>query len=95
MALDKATVAKIALLARIRLTDEETDTFAVELSKIMDWIEQLAEVDTEATPPMTSVVGDSFPKRDDKVDDGGYPERVTANAPARVDGFFTVPKVVE
>lgn len=95
MSLDKATVAKIAMLARIRVTEDETETLAGELSKIMDWIEQLGEVDTESAAPMTSVVDDSFPKREDTVDDGGYPDRVLANAPAPADGFFAVPKVVE
>lgn len=95
MSLDKATVAKIAMLARIRVTGEETETLAGELSQIMDWIEQLGEVDTESAAPMTSVVDDSFPKRADTVDDGGYADRVTANAPAPADGFFTVPKVIE
>ena len=95
MSLDKATVAKIATLARIRVTEDETETHAGELSKIMDWIEQLGEVDTESAAPMTSVVDDSFPKRDDIVNDGDYPDRVLANAPAPVDGFFSVPKVVE
>jgi aspartyl-tRNA(Asn)/glutamyl-tRNA(Gln) amidotransferase subunit C len=95
MSLDKATVAKIATLARIRVTEAETETLAGELSKILDWIEQLREVDTETTAPMTSVVDDAFPRRDDTVTDGGYPERVIANAPEPDDSFFTVPKVVE
>ena len=95
MSIDKATVARIATLARIRVTAEETETLAGELSKIMDWIEQLEAVDTETAAPMTSVVDDSFPKRKDTVNDGGYPERVIANAPEPADSFFTVPKVVE
>lgn len=95
MSLDKETVARIATLARIRLTEEETDRLAGELSKIVDWIEQLGEVDTESAAPMTSVVDAAFPKRDDTVDDGGYPERVMANAPEPANSFFTVPKVVD
>ncbi len=95
MSIDKATVARIATLARIRVTAEETETLSGELSKIMDWIEQLEEVDTEAAAPMTSVVDNAFPKREDTVNDGGYPDRVIANAPAPADSFFTVPKVVE
>ena len=95
MSLDKETVARIATLARIRVTAAETETLAGELSKIMDWIEQLREVDTETAAPMSSVVDDAFPKRDDTVNDGGYPDRVMANAPEPADSFFTVPKVVE
>lgn len=95
MSLDKATVARIAMLARIRVTEDDSERLAGELSQIMDWIEQLDEVDTGSAAPMTSVVDDSFPKRDDTVDDGGYPDQITANAPAPADGFFTVPKVIE
>jgi len=95
MSLDKATVARIATLARIRVTEQETETFAGELSRILDWIEQLEEVDTRSVAPMTSVVDDPFPRRDDAVNDGGYPDRIVANAPAPFDSFFTVPKVVE
>ncbi len=95
MSLDKATVAHIATLARIRLTEDELERMAGELSQIIDWVEQLAEVDTENVPPMTSVVEMKLPWREDKVTDGGYPEEIVANAPAAADGFFTVPKVLD
>lgn len=95
MAIDKATVAKIAALARIKVPEEDQEALAGELSNILGWVEQLGEVDTENVPPMTSVVDAVLPKRDDAVTDGGYPDRVTANAPAVEKGFFTVPKVVE
>ena len=95
MSIDKATVAKIATLARIKVPEEDQQALAEELSNILGWIEQLNEVDTENVPPMTSVVEAVLPKREDSVTDGGYPDRVTANAPAAAQGFFTVPKVVE
>ena len=95
MSIDKATVAKIAALARIKIPEEDQDALAGELSNILGWVEQLSEVDTENVPPMTSVVDAVTPKREDAVTDGGYRDRVTANAPAAADGFFTVPKVVE
>jgi len=55
MALDKATVAHIAALARIRLTEAELDPLADELSHILTWMEQLNEVDTAGVAPMASV----------------------------------------
>ena len=55
MALDKATVAHIAALARIRLSEAELDPLADELSHILTWMEQLNEVDTSGVAPMASV----------------------------------------
>ena len=95
MSLDKQTVAKIAHLARIRVDDDKLAPMADELNNILGWVEQLAEVDTEGVPPMTSVVHVDLPRRADEITDGGYPDRVLENAPQRANGFYTVPKVVE
>ncbi|MFQ5970798.1 MAG: Asp-tRNA(Asn)/Glu-tRNA(Gln) amidotransferase subunit GatC [Alphaproteobacteria bacterium] len=95
MALNKATVAHIARLARIRVPEEDMDRLAEELSHILGWIEQLDEVDTEGTAPLSSVVEMALKMREDRVTDGGYPHDVLANAPERTDGFYTVQKVVE
>ena len=95
MALDKATVAKIAHLARIDVPEARLEALAAELSNIITWVEQLSEVDTENVTPMTSVVEVALPWREDRVTDGGYPDKVLANAPAAAKGFYTVPKVVE
>jgi aspartyl-tRNA(Asn)/glutamyl-tRNA(Gln) amidotransferase subunit C len=95
MALDKAAVAHIARLARIRLAEAELEPLAGELSHILDWVEQLNEVDTTGVPPMASAAAMTLPMRDDTVTDGGCPEAILGNAPRSVRGFFTVPKVVE
>ncbi|GAB6053003.1 Asp-tRNA(Asn)/Glu-tRNA(Gln) amidotransferase subunit GatC [Magnetospira thiophila] len=95
MALDKDEVRKIARLARIRVPEEELDSLAGEMSQLIDWVEQLGEVATDGVAPMSSVVHVTLPQRDDVINDGGYPDRVLANAPDRVDDFYTVPKVVE
>ena len=95
MSLDKATVAHIAALARIRVADEDLEGLAQELSNILGWIEQLNAVDTEDVPPMSQAADQKLRWREDVVDDGGIPEKVLANAPAAKDGFFTVPKVIE
>jgi aspartyl-tRNA(Asn)/glutamyl-tRNA(Gln) amidotransferase subunit C len=95
MAIDAATVRKVARLARIREPEEGLDALAEELSGILTWIEQLNAVDTEGVEPMTSAVAAMLPMRHDEVTDGGDPERILANAPKRERGFFVVPKVVE
>ena len=95
MAIDAATVKKVASLARIREPEERLEPLAQQLSGILQWIEQLAEVDTDGVEPMTSVVAQALPMREDVVTEGGDAERVLANAPKRRDHFFAVPKVVE
>ncbi len=95
MALDKATVARIASLARIKVAEEEQARIAGELTAILSWTEQLNEVDTNGVEPMTSVAQMKLPMRDDKVDDGNIRDKLLANAPQQARGFFAVPKVVE
>ena len=95
MALDRATVERIAALARIEIAEEEADALAAELGAILGWVETLNGADTDDVAPMTSVGGHSLPWRADKVDDGGYPDRILSNAPDAAGVFFAVPKVVE
>jgi aspartyl-tRNA(Asn)/glutamyl-tRNA(Gln) amidotransferase subunit C len=95
MALDKAAVARIAVLARIRLDDAELEPLATELSHILLWVEQLAEVDTSDVAPMSSVAAMVLPMREDEVTDGDCRDAILGNAPRAEKGFFAVPKVVE
>ena len=95
MALTAADMKKIASLARIRQPEERLEPLAKEISGILDWIEQLGEVDTDGIEPMTSAVASKLPMRQDVVTDGGDPPRVLSNAPKTDRNFFVVPKVVE
>ena len=95
MEVDEDTVRRIARLARIKVTDAEAKALEKELSGILDWVKQLDEVDTNGVEPMTAVVSTSLKMREDRVTDGGIADDVVANAPAREDHFFVVPKVVE
>lgn len=100
MSIDRATVARIASLARIRMSDDELDRMAPELSQILDWVEQLGEVDTSGVEPMTAVIPNHLRLRGDVVDadpltGGGRRDAVLANAPVAEHGFFGVPKVIE
>ena len=95
MSIDVETVRKVARLAHIREPEDRLAPLAAELSAIMGWVEQLAEVDTDGVEPMTSAVAATLPMRDDVVTDGGDASVVLANAPSAKNGFFVVPKVVE
>ncbi len=95
MEVDEKTVRRIARLARIKVTDAEAKALEAELSGILDWVKQLDEVDTKDVEPMTRVTPMSLKMREDKVGDGEIADDVVANAPAREDHFFVVPKVVE
>ncbi|HXP77550.1 MAG TPA: Asp-tRNA(Asn)/Glu-tRNA(Gln) amidotransferase subunit GatC [Stellaceae bacterium] len=95
MALDKATVARIATLARIKVPESELEQLAGELSHILTWIEQLGEVNTDGVEPMASVAEMTLPMREDRVTDGNVPDKILSNAPQQAHGFFLVPKVVE
>ncbi len=95
MAIDAATVRKVAHLARIKTPDDRLEPLAGELNGIMAWIDQLNEVDVEGVEPMTSNVAQPLRLRDDVVTDGAKVEAVLSNAPKSADGFYVVPKVVE
>lgn len=95
MSLDPATVRRIARLARIRLDDAEVPQLQTELNGILGWIEQLNEVDVTGVAPLSGVSHQHLKMREDKVTDGDKADAILANAPARADHFFTVPKVVE
>jgi aspartyl-tRNA(Asn)/glutamyl-tRNA(Gln) amidotransferase subunit C len=95
MALDKAAVAHVAALARIRLDEAELAPLAAELSRILLWVEQLSEVDTSDVAPISSVAAIRLPMRDDEVTDGDGRAAILGNAPRAEKGFFAVPKVVE
>jgi len=95
MKVDEEVVRRIARLARIEVSDAEAKALERELSGILAWVEQLNEVDTRHVEPMTRVTPMTLKKRADIVTDGGIADDIVANAPAREDHFFVVPKVVE
>ena len=95
MHVDDTTVRRIARLARLKIADNEVAGLEKELSGILDWVEQLNEVDTSEVPPMTRVVPIALKQREDIVTDGDIADDVVANAPMSEDHFFVVPKVVE
>jgi aspartyl-tRNA(Asn)/glutamyl-tRNA(Gln) amidotransferase subunit C len=95
MSIDRDTARKVAHLARIAVAEDQLDTLAGELSNILDFMEQLNEVDVDGVEPMTSVEPMRLKRRVDAVTDGGYQDKILKNAPDAREGFFAVPKVVE
>jgi aspartyl-tRNA(Asn)/glutamyl-tRNA(Gln) amidotransferase subunit C len=100
MSVDLATVKKIASLSRIAISESEGERLVPELNKILNWVEQLGEVDVSGVDPMTSVIPNCLRLRDDVIDadpltGGNVRDKIIANAPAPEHGFFGVPKVIE
>ncbi len=95
MSIDTDTARRVAKLARIAVAEPDLPKLADQLSGILGFMEQLNEVDVTGVEPMTSVTPMRLPRREDKVTDGGYQDRILANAPDAREGFFAVPKVVE
>ena len=95
MSLDKEAVKKVASLARIRMDDEELKLMAPRLSKIVGFIEQLSELDTDNVEPLANVVDIALPLRKDVVTDGNCVDKILANAPEEAQNYFVVPNVIE
>ena len=95
MAIDTETVRKIAFLSRLRVDDDKVQATEDEFNKILGWVDQLQEVDTQNVAPLVSVNENYLQMREDEVTDGNMPEEILANAPTKEYGYFAVPKVVE
>ena len=95
MKIDKNTINKIARLSRIKLNDKESEDYMKDLNSILDWVEQLNEVNTESVEPLSNISSSILPKREDVSKDTNSSEEILDNAPDKLEGFFAVPKVVE
>jgi len=95
MALEPATVRRIAKLARIRVEEAEIPGLAAELNGILGYVEQLNEVNVDGIEPLSGGAQMAMRLREDVVTDGDIAEKILANAPDRSGDFFAVPKVVE
>lgn len=91
----KETVLKVANLNRLAVSDEQAENWVPDMKKVLGFVEQLSEVDTDGVEPLANVVDSNLRLREDVVTDGNCAEAVLANAPEATQGFFTVPKVVE
>jgi len=87
-------VRQIAELARLGLTDDEIERLAGELDHVLEHIELVQKLDTSSVEPMTHAVPFGCPTRPDEVGAMLAPDEALANAPARHEGFFEVPRIV-
>jgi len=92
--IDKETVLKVAYLARLRLTEEEVELFSKQLGDILEFVNQMNEVNTEGVEPFVLDYGNT-PVREDKPGKTLPREEIEKNAPEFENGYFVVPRVFE
>jgi len=95
MPLEIDDVARMAQLARIRISDDEANRTLAQLNDIFAMIEQMRAVDTEGIEPMNHPLGGSQRLRDDVVTEPDRREAAMRNAPEHQEGLFLVPRVIE
>ena len=94
MKIDKKTTLKIAKLTRLKIEDDEITELSSQLSSILDWVEQLNEVNTDNIEPLSNVSVSELPLRKDKETNENKSDDVLSNAPEKLENYFVVPKVV-
>lgn len=92
--LDREQVRKVAHLARLELTPEEEQKFTTQLSDILDYFEQLSELDTSEVQPTTRAIDVSNVTRADALQPYPNREAILDCAPDRDGDFFKVPKII-
>jgi len=93
--LNREEVEEIALLARLALTDDEIERLRGDLAAILAYMDTLQDVDTTGVAPMTHAVPMHLRLRADEVDASLPAEQVVTSAPAYVDTYFEVPKIID
>lgn len=94
MLIDREKVEHVALLARLRLSEEETLHMTQELEDLLGFMDQLNELDTKDVDPLLYVQDINNVFRKDEVRPSMQPEEVVANAPEAVDNQFCVPRIM-
>lgn len=95
MSFNEQTIKTIANLARLKFPQEDEAKFTKDINGILDWVEQLKEVNVDGVEPLVSVSPRTNAIRADVVTDGGFQPELMANAPESVQGFYEVPRMVE
>ena len=95
MSIDKNQVKKVAKLSRISLDDSKLESLSKDLASILNFVEQLNELDTKKTEPLNSIVEKTLEPRTDKINDGNVKNEILKNSPNKNEDFFIVPKVIE
>jgi aspartyl-tRNA(Asn)/glutamyl-tRNA(Gln) amidotransferase subunit C len=92
--IDREQVRKVALLARLELTEQEEEEFTTQLSNILDYVEQLSELDVSDVPPTTRAIDVSNVTRQDVLQPDPEREAILQNAPDQEGDYFKVPKIL-
>ena len=95
MSISRQDIEKVALLARLQLTDDELSKMTVELAQIVGYVDQLGEVDTDAIEPMAHAIEVANVFRDDQPMPSYGVDEILANAPQRQDDYYAVPAVLD
>ncbi len=95
MSLDKDQVQHIAVLSRLKISDQEFDQTVDKLSRIVDFVDQLSQADTENVVPMAHPLNESQRLREDVVTEPNDRDHVQQNTASVEDGLYLVPKVLE
>uniref|UniRef100_A0A7C4AIH7 Aspartyl/glutamyl-tRNA(Asn/Gln) amidotransferase subunit C n=1 Tax=Thermodesulfovibrio aggregans TaxID=86166 RepID=A0A7C4AIH7_9BACT len=95
MKISKEQVKHIAMLARIELNEDEIELYQEQLSKILDYVEKLNEIDTTEIEPTSHVINLSNVFREDRIKPWLSRDEALKNAPDATDKFFRVPKIIE
>jgi len=93
--MDKNVVKYVALLARLKLTEQEEDRMARDLGDVLKYMEKLNELDTSNVQPTSSILGITNVLRDDNPVSSGIEDKILENAPQRQERFFKVKRVLE
>ena len=92
--IDKETVLKVAQLAKLELSEEEVELFSRQLADILNFVNQMNEVDTEGVEPFVLDYGQT-PMREDIPQPSLPREEIEKNAPEFENGYFVVPRIFE
>ena len=95
MKVNDETVKRVAFLSRLKIQDHKIEDVKDEFNKILNWMDELNEVETDHVAEMISVNDVSLRMREDKVLSGKQKAEILANAPLAEYDYFAVPKVVE
>ena len=92
---DNATIEYVGILAKLELSREEREAAKRDMSRMLDYVDKLNELDTEGVEPMSHLFPVHNVFREDEVINADSREQILANAPEQKDGAFKVPRTIE
>lgn len=93
--IDDETIEYVGILAKLELSDEEKEAAKKDMSRMLDYIDKLGELDTSGVEPMSHVFSVENVFREDVVTNGDESEKTLKNAPEEKDNMFVVPRTFD